>query len=167
MKRGQVEETGGGMTASGQGYVEPMRELISEAQREAGALGHKSVGTEHLFLALLGQKGSVASVTLDRLRCNRDDLRLRVLSIIGQRKAAAHDGHALALTTRGTEALASAEAAARDRGSEMVGTEHLLLGMLRNPENIAAQLLGEAGITLERVQVAIDALVSEGRAISD
>ncbi len=142
-------------------YAQRLRMLLSEAQVEARALGHLSIGTEHLLLALLAQGGSVACAVLDELRCNRDDMRARVLSIIGRRGPPSPETTELPLTSRAHGALAAAENIADVRGNSYVGPEHLLLGMVHAHEGIGGQLLREAGVTPDLADATLRTLLGD------
>ena len=144
---------------SPEGDVEPLRHLVAAAEAEARALGHGQVGTEHMLLALLGQVESVASDVLDELRCNRDDMRAHVISIIGRKDRQLADGPGLPVTVRGQQALDEAESAARDFKTGRAGAEHLLLGLLRERHGLGGQILVESGVTLERAQSTVQALM--------
>lgn len=125
------------------------RQVFATSAREAAQLGHEQVGTEHLLLGLLAEAQGVAATVLRHLEVDVQQVRSRVLEIIRSEGPAMVDVPR-PLTTRGKRAVALARAAAADLGHTYLGTEHLLLGLIGEEQGIAAQLLREHGVTMDR-----------------
>ena len=133
---------------NGYNFTERVRKVLAMARDEAARLYHEYVGTEHVLLALVGEGEGVAATALQNLGADLDDIRDTIEGIAkkGQRGLTGPD---LPYTSRAKKVLEFAMAEARDLGHTYVGTEHLLLGLLREEKGIAAQVLGDAGITIE------------------
>jgi ATP-dependent Clp protease ATP-binding subunit ClpA len=134
-------------------FTNRARIVMTLAQDEAQRLGHNYMGTEHLLLGLIREGEGVAAVALKRLGVSLDDARAAVLHIIGHsdRIVAGEIG----LTPRAKKVLKLAVDEARRMGHHYIGTEHLLLGLLREGEGIAAGVLESRGVNLERARVVI------------
>ena len=136
------------------------------AQDEAQRLGHNYMGTEHLLLGLVREGEGVAAVALKRLGVSLEDARAAVLHIIGHsdRIVAGEIG----LTPRAKKVIELAVDEARRIGHHYIGTEHLLLGLLREGEGIAAGVLASLGVNLERARgVIIETLNNRGAMVED
>src|SRR5215467_12110997 len=120
------------------------------AQDEAQRLGHNYMGTEHLLLGLVREGEGVAAIALTQLGVRLEDARAAVLHIIGHgdRIVAGEIG----LTPRAKKVLELAVDEARRMGHHYIGTEHLLLGLLREGEGIAAGVLESLGLNLQEVR---------------
>ena len=139
---------------NGYNFTERMRKVLGMAREESARLHHEYVGTEHMLLALVREGGGVAEAVLDGLGVDREALSRRVGEVVRRGKADFMAGPDLPYTSRAKMVLEQSMYAARELNHSYVGTEHLLLGLLREGKGIAAQVLGEAGVTL-------DAAVSE------
>jgi ATP-dependent Clp protease ATP-binding subunit ClpA len=147
-------------------FTNRARIVMALAQDEAQRLGHDYMGTEHLLLGLVREGEGVAAVALTRLGVSLDDARAAVLHIIGHgdRIVAGEIG----LTPRAKKVLELAVDEARRMGHHYIGTEHLLLGLLREGEGIAAGVLASLGVNLERTRgVIIETLNNRGATVEE
>lgn len=134
---------------NGYNFTERVRKVLAMAREESARLHHEYVGTEHILLGLLREGQGVAATVLDKLGVDPDALREQIEAIV--KKGRAHvTGPDLPYTSRAKKVLELAMSEARDLSHSYVGTEHLLLGLIGERKGIAAQLLIDAGVTLER-----------------
>jgi ATP-dependent Clp protease ATP-binding subunit ClpA len=142
-------------------FTNRARIVMTLAQDEAQRLGHNYMGTEHLLLGLVREGEGVAAIALTTLGVNLGDARAAILHIIGHgdRIVAGEIG----LTPRAKKVIELAVDEARHMGHHYIGTEHLLLGLLREDEGIAAGVLESLGVNLERARGAVmQTLASRG-----
>jgi ATP-dependent Clp protease ATP-binding subunit ClpA len=147
-------------------FTNRARIVMTLAQDEAQRLGHNYMGTEHLLLGLVREREGVAAIALKQLGVSLEDARAAVLHIIGHgdRIVAGEIG----LTPRAKKVIELAVDEARRMGHHYIGTEHLLLGLLREGEGIACGVLESLGVNLERARVAIiQTLASRGATVED
>jgi ATP-dependent Clp protease ATP-binding subunit ClpA len=147
-------------------FTNRARIVMALAQDEAQRLGHNYMGTEHLLLGLVREGEGVAAVALKRLGVSLEDARAAVMHIIGHgdRIVAGEIG----LTPRAKKVIELAVDEARRMGHHYIGTEHLLLGLLREGEGIAAGVLESLGVNLERARgVIIETLNNRGATVED
>jgi hypothetical protein len=130
------------------------------AREEAARLHHEYVGTEHILLGLIREGEGVAAAVLQNLNVDLDDVTQKIEDTVKKGKAAQATGPDLPYTSRAKKVLELAMAEARDLNHSYVGTEHLLLGLLREEKGIAAQVLTDAGVNLEAARA--DALARAG-----
>jgi ATP-dependent Clp protease ATP-binding subunit ClpA len=117
------------------------RHVVVSAQDEARALDHNYIGTEHLLLGLLATSDSLAGASLTALGYTRDDVRAKLVAIVGRGKASP-GGH-IPFTPRAKKVLELALREALQLKHNYIGTEHILLGLLREGEGMAARILAE------------------------
>jgi ATP-dependent Clp protease ATP-binding subunit ClpC len=134
---------------NGYNFTERVRKVLAMAREEAARLHHEYVGTEHILLGLIREGEGVAAAVLQNLSVDLDDIQQKIEEQVKKGKAQAATGPDLPYTSRAKKVLELAMAEARELNHSYVGTEHLLLGLLREEKGIAAQVLTEAGITLE------------------
>ena len=142
-------------------FTNRARIVMTLAQDEAQRLGHNYMGTEHLLLGLVREGEGVAAIALKQLGMSLEDARAAVLHIIGHsdRIVAGEVG----LTPRAKKVIELAVDEARRMGHHYIGTEHLLLGLVREGEGIACGVLESLGVNLERARIAvIQTLASRG-----
>lgn len=132
---------------NGYNFTNGIRAVLSKAREEAARLHHEYVGTEHMLLGLLRRDEGVAITALRDLGIDLDRMRTNVEEVIRAGSAAAHTGPDLPYTSRAKYVLELAMKSARELDHSYVGSEHLLLGMLREQKGVAAQVLAEAGVT--------------------
>jgi ATP-dependent Clp protease ATP-binding subunit ClpC len=125
-----------------------VRKVLVLAREEAIGLQHDYVGTVHVLLGLIREGEGVAVTALMNLKVDVQQLRRRVYESIGKGEAPVTAGE-LAYTSRAQTVLASAQAEALRLNHEYIGTEHLLLGLLREERGIAAQVLATAGVAFD------------------
>src|SRR5215211_7514116 len=128
------------------------RHVVVSAQEEARDLDHNYIGTEHLLLGLLVTSDSLASVSLNALGYTRDDVRASLEAMVGRGKASS-SGH-IPFTPRAKKVLELSLREALQLKNNYIGTEHILLGLIREGEGIAAQILA-AKHPLDRVRAEV------------
>ncbi len=126
-------------------FTDRVRKVLAMAREEAVRLQHDYVGTEHILLGLIREGEGVAAEVLRNLAADLDDLLRLVEENIRPGKATTPIGE-LPYTTRAKKVLEYAMAESRELNHSYVGTEHLLLGLLREERGLAAKVLGELGI---------------------
>ena len=129
-------------------FTDRVRKVLAMARDEAIRLQHDYVGTEHILLGLIREGEGVAAAVLTNLNADLDQIHERIEEAVKKGKATIALGE-LPYTTEAKKVLEFAMAEARDLNHSYVGTEHLLLGLLRVEKAIAAQVLNSVGITLE------------------
>jgi len=132
-------------------FTDRVRKVLAMAREEAVRLQHDYVGTEHILLGLIREGDGVAAEVLRSLAADLDELLRLVEENIRPGKASASIGE-LPYTTRAKKVLEYAMAEARELNHSYVGTEHLLLGLLREEKGLASKVLGELGIGLEEAR---------------
>jgi ATP-dependent Clp protease ATP-binding subunit ClpC len=138
-------------------FTDRARRVVVLAQDEARMLNHNSIGTEHLLLGLIREGEGVAALALDALGISLEDARRDIEEIIGQGPAAP-TGH-IPFTPRAKKVLELALREALQLGHNYIGTEHILLGLIREGEGVAAQVLQKLGADLSRVREAVVELI--------
>src|SRR5437867_2324104 len=134
---------------NGYNFTERVRKVLAMAREEAARLHHEYVGTEHILLGLIREGEGVAAAVLQNLSVDLDEIQQKIEETVKKGKAAAATGPDLPYTSRAKKVLELAMGEARDLSHGYVGTEHLLLGLLREEKGIAAQVLTDAGINLD------------------
>jgi ATP-dependent Clp protease ATP-binding subunit ClpA len=137
---------------NGYNFTERMRHVLARGRDESARLHHEYVGTEHLLLALIREQDGVSAAVLTNLKADPDAIRRMIEQIIQPGRTSAAARADLPYTSRAKKVLELAMAEARDLSHNYVGTEHLLLGLLREETGIAAQVLNESGITIDKVR---------------
>ena len=132
-------------------FTDRVRKVLAMAREEAIRLQHDFVGTEHILLGLIREGEGVASAVLQTLSVDLDQIHERVEESVRKGKATISLGE-LPYTSRAKKVLEFAMAEARDFNHSYVGTEHLLLGLLREEKGIAAQVLNSLGVTLDEAR---------------
>jgi ATP-dependent Clp protease ATP-binding subunit ClpC len=122
------------------------------AREEAARLHHEYVGTEHILLGLIREGEGVAAAVLTNLNVDLEEIQQKIEETVKKGKAAAAAGPDLPYTSRAKKVLELAMSEARELNHSYVGTEHLLLGLLREEKGIAAQVLTDAGVNLEQAR---------------
>jgi ATP-dependent Clp protease ATP-binding subunit ClpC len=132
-------------------FTDRVRKVLAMARDEAIRLQHDYVGTEHILLGLIREGEGVAAAVLTNLSADLDQIHERIEESVKKGKATIALGE-LPYTSRAKKVLEFAMAEARELNHSYVGTEHLLLGLLREEKGIAAQVLNSVGITLEEAR---------------
>lgn len=133
---------------AGYDFTERSRRVVQAAGDEAAALRHDYIGTEHILLAILRDPDNAAVALLTKRGIDISGIRAEVTEIVKPGTDAAPPGAQRPYTSRVKLALELAMSSARDGGTRSVGTQHLLLGLLREDKGIAAQALAHAGLTV-------------------
>jgi ATP-dependent Clp protease ATP-binding subunit ClpC len=129
-------------------FTDRVRKVLAMAREEAIRLQHDYVGTEHILLGLIREGEGVAAAVLMNLNVDLDQVQERTEEQVRKGKAGVPSGE-LPYTSRAKKVLEFAVAEARELSHSYVGTEHLLLGLLREEKGVAAQVLESLGVTLE------------------
>ncbi len=136
------------------------REAFRAATTEAHALGHAYVGTEHVLLGLFTPPGSIAAHLLAGAGLTHDAVVEQVVARAPRGAGPGSGAGTLPLTPRAVSVLGGVLSSALSLGHNYIGTEHLLLGLHREPEGIGAQILVEAGLDAEAARSRIVAVLS-------
>src|SRR5258705_6690339 len=131
-------------------FTDRARRVVVLAQEEARMLNHNYIGTEHILLGLIHEGEGVAAKALESLGVSQEAVRRQVEEIIGQGERAP-SGH-IPFTPRAKKVLELALREALQLGHNYIGTEHILLGLIREGEGVAAQVLVKLGADLNRVR---------------
>ena len=134
---------------NGYNFTERVRKVLAMAREEAARLHHEYVGTEHILLGLIREGEGVAAAVLNNLSVDLEEIQQKIEETVKKGKAAQASGPDLPYTSRAKKVLELAMGEARELNHSYVGTEHLLLGLLREEKGIAAQVLSESGVNLE------------------
>jgi len=139
-------------------FTDRARRVVVLAQEEARMLNHNYIGTEHILLGLIHEGEGVAAKALESLNISLEAVRSQVEEIIGQGQAAP-TGH-IPFTPRAKKVLELSLREALQLGHNYIGTEHILLGLIREGEGVAAQVLQKLGADLNRVRQQVIQLLS-------
>lgn len=134
-------------------FTERARKVVVQAQEEARRLNQNYIGTEHLLLGLIHERDGVASKALTNLGIRPEDIRRGVIDIvgIGETEPVGH----IPFTPRAKKVLELSLREALQMGHNYIGTEHILLGLIREGEGVAARVLQNLGVDVERVRAQI------------
>jgi ATP-dependent Clp protease ATP-binding subunit ClpC len=132
-------------------FTDRVRKVLAMAREEAIRLQHDYVGTEHILLGLIREGEGVAAAVLMNLNVDLEQIHERIEESVKKGKATIALGE-LPYTSRAKKVLEYAMAEARELNHSYVGTEHLLLGLLREEKGIAAQVLNSLGLTLDEAR---------------
>jgi ATP-dependent Clp protease ATP-binding subunit ClpC len=135
---------------NGYNFTDRVRKVLQMAREEAARLHHEYVGTEHILLGLIREGEGVAAAVLTNLNVDLEEIQQKIEETVKKGKASAAVGPDLPYTSRAKKVLELAMTEARELNHSYVGTEHLLLGLLREEKGIAAQVLTDAGVSLEQ-----------------
>ncbi|MGH2661419.1 MAG: ATP-dependent Clp protease ATP-binding subunit [Actinomycetota bacterium] len=139
-------------------FTDRARRVVVLAQEEARMLNHNYIGTEHILLGLIHEGEGVAAKALESLGISLEAVRQQVEEIIGQGQSAP-TGH-IPFTPRAKKVLELSLREALQLGHNYIGTEHILLGLIREGEGVAAQVLQKLGADLNRVRQQVIQLLS-------
>jgi ATP-dependent Clp protease ATP-binding subunit ClpC len=139
-------------------FTDRARRVVVLAQEEAKMLNHNYIGTEHILLGLIHEGEGVAAKALESLGISLDAVREQVQDIIGQGQQQP-TGH-IPFTPRAKKVLELSLREALQLGHNYIGTEHILLGLIREGEGVAAQVLQKLGASLEVVRQKVIEVVS-------
>ena len=142
-------------------FTEKAIKVIMLAQEEARRLGHNFVGTEQLLLGLIGEGTGVAAKTLKSMGINLKDARVEVEKIIG--RGSGFVAVEIPFTPRAKRVLELSWDEARQLGHNYIGTEHLLLGLIREGEGVAARVLENSGVDLNKIRSNVIKILGESK----
>jgi ATP-dependent Clp protease ATP-binding subunit ClpC len=140
-------------------FTEKAIKVIMLAQEEARRLGHNFVGTEQILLGLIGEGTGVAAKVLKSMGVNLKDARTEVEKIIG--RGSGFVAVEIPFTPRAKRVLELSLEEARQLGHNYIGTEHLLLGLIREGEGVAARVLENLGVDLSKVRTQVIRMLGE------
>jgi ATP-dependent Clp protease ATP-binding subunit ClpA len=171
--RTKVEEQigrGDSTTSPSEIVLSPVvRKIIDDAIEESRNLGHSHVATEHLLLGLIRESDGVAAKILSELGMKLDDIRQRVMLRLDDPSlssplfsTSAGGGPFSRFNERAKRVLALAQAEAMGLKHNYIGTEHLLLGLLSEGDNLAAQVLTSLGVDLAKARTAVEFIIGVG-----
>ncbi len=130
-------------------FTERAQRVLALAQEEAVRLGHHNIGTEHILLGLVREGDGIAAKALTALGLSSDKIQMEVEALIGRGQDGATTIH---YTPRAKKVIELSMDEARKLGHSYVGTEHLLLGLIREGEGVAARVLNNLGISLSKAR---------------
>ena len=145
-------------------FTEKAIKVIMLAQEEARRLGHNFVGTEQILLGLIGEGTGVAAKVLKSMGVNLKDARVEVEKIIG--RGSGFVAVEIPFTPRAKRVLELSLEEARQLGHNYIGTEHLLLGLIREGEGVAARVLENLGVDLAKVRTQVIRMFGETAEVS-
>lgn len=140
-------------------FTEKAIKVIMLAQEEARRLGHNFVGTEQVLLGLIGEGTGIAAKTLKSMGVNLKDARVEVEKIIG--RGSGFVAVEIPFTPRAKRVLELSWDEARQLGHNYIGTEHLLLGLIREGEGVAARVLENLGVDLNKIRSNVVKMLGE------
>lgn len=152
-------DAGDGKDAMFERFTEKAIKVIMLAQEEARRLGHNFVGTEQILLGLIGEGTGVAAKVLKSMGVNLKDARIEVEKIIG--RGSGFVAVEIPFTPRAKRVLELSLEEARQLGHNYIGTEHLLLGLIREGEGVAARVLENLGVDLSKVRTQVIRMLGE------
>src|SRR3954451_13722207 len=139
-------------------FTERARQVVVLAQEEARILKHNYIGTEHILLGLLREEEGLAARVLESLDITVERVRAQVVRIVGSGEEVTSGQ--IPFTPRAKKLLELALREALSLGHNYIGTEHILLGLIREGEGVAAQVLVKLGADLNRVRQQVLQLLS-------
>src|SRR5580692_1040954 len=132
-------------------FTDRARRVVVLAQDEARGLNHNWIGTEHLLLAVIREGHGVGAKALESMQISLDAARQQVESMIGRGQNPVGDGP-IPFTPRAKKVLEQSLLESLQLGHDYIGTEHILLGLMREGDGVAAQVLVKLGADLNRVR---------------
>jgi excisionase family DNA binding protein len=135
-------------------FTERARKVLSLANEEAYQYHHNEVGTEHMLLAIMSEGEGVGARVLDRLQVRPSEVRTQIETLHPAGEEPVGDEQ-IGMTQQGKASIELAVQEARSFGHHYIGTEHLLLGLLREEPELASQVLLKPGVTVEKVRMLV------------
>ena len=132
-------------------FTDRARRVVVLAQGEARGLNHNWIGTEHLLLGVISEGNGVGARALEAMRISPVAARQEIESIIGRGQEPVGDGH-IPFTPRAKKVLEQSLLESMQLGHDYIGTEHILLGLMREGDGVAAQVLVKLGADQNRVR---------------
>ena len=144
-------------------FTERAQKVLALAQEEAVRLGHNNIGTEHVLLGLIREGDGIAAKALTALGLGLEKIQNEVESLIGRGKEQPSN---IAYTPRAKKVIELSMDEARKLGHTYVGTEHILLGLIREGEGVAARVLNNLGVSLNKARQQVLQLLGNSESIS-
>lgn len=144
----------------GDKFTDQARKVLSLASEEARRYNHTGVGTEHLLLALMSEDEGIAVKALAQLQVQPSEVRAQIETLHPEGEQPVGDG-LIGMTQQGKESIELAVQEAQSLGHHYIGTEHLLLGLLRQEESLVSLILRKSGVTLEKARELVKQLLTE------
>jgi len=141
-------------------FTERARKVVVRAQDEARFLKQNYIGTEHILLGLIDEKEGIAARVFYELNITFEDIRSAVKEVVTEGTSESYEH--IPFTPRAKKVLELSLREALQMGHNYIGTEHILLGLLREGEGVAARVLNSMGITLDNVKEKVKELVGHG-----
>jgi excisionase family DNA binding protein len=141
-------------------FTKRAKRVMSLANEEAIHYNHKGVGTEHILLAIIDEGEGIAAKALEHLQVQPDEVRAQINKLHPPEEQPLPQ-HQLSMTPQGKQCIELAVREAQSLGHHYLGTEHLLLGLLREEEVFAYQVLSSVGVTLEKTRELIKQLLAK------
>jgi ATP-dependent Clp protease ATP-binding subunit ClpC len=147
-------------------FTERARKVLVLAKEEARRFNHDYIGTEHILLGLIREGEGVACAVLQNLGIDLERLRIEIEKLISPGSSASVLGD-IPFTPRAKKALELAAEEAHNLGHNYIGTEHILLGLLREGEGLASQVIFSLGVDLRKIREEISALLGGGQSFQN
>jgi excisionase family DNA binding protein len=147
-------------------FTERAGKVLSLANEEAYRYHHDGVGTEHVLLAIMSEWEGVGARVLNRFQVQPSEVRAQIETLHPAGEQPVGDGQ-IGMTQQGKASLELAVQEARSLGHHYLGTEHLLLGLLREEESLASQVLRKSGVTLEGARDVIKQVLAAEQTTSE
>ncbi|NMM55348.1 ATP-dependent protease ATP-binding subunit ClpC [Paenibacillus aquistagni] len=144
-------------------FTERAQKVLALAQEEAVRLGHNNIGTEHILLGLIREGEGIAAKALIALGLSLEKIQDEVESLIGRGQEQPTN---IAYTPRAKKVIELSMDEARKLGHTYVGTEHILLGLIREGEGVAARVLNNLGVSLNKARQQVLQLLGSSEAVS-
>lgn len=132
-------------------FTDQARKVLGLSSEEARQYQHPGVGPEHLLLAIMSEGEGIAVKVLVQLQVQEDEVRKQIEALHPAGEQPLDEGQ-IGMTAQGKQGIELAVQEARSLGHHYIGTEHLLLGLLREEEGLANQILSQSGVTLDKAR---------------
>jgi len=139
-------------------FTERARKVVVKAQDEARFLKQNYIGTEHMLLGLIEEKAGIASKVFQELGISVNDIRVAIKDVVTEGTSESYEH--IPFTPRAKKVLELSLREALQMGHNYIGTEHILLGLLREGEGVAARVLNSLGVTLNSVKIKIKEILN-------
>ncbi len=143
----------------GDKFTDQARKVLSLAMEEARRYHHTGIGTEHVLLAIMSGDEGIAVKALAQFQVQPSEVRAQIETLHPAGEQPVGDGH-LGMTAQGKESIELAVQEARSLGHHYLGTEHLLLGLLREEREPGGQVLRKSGVTLDKARELVKQLLA-------
>jgi excisionase family DNA binding protein len=150
----------------GDKFTDQARKVLALASEEARRYNHTGVGTEHMLLAIMSEGEGIAARALDELHIHEDEIRKHIEAVHPEEHDHPVPQGMIGVTAQGKKAIELAVQEARGFDHHYLGTEHLLLGLLREEGSLGGQVLRQSGVTLEKTRNLIKQLLATDQTTS-